>query len=517
MRRSPRVLLAWSAALVVALTTARVVGGDLADAAPARGCRSARGTASSSRPTISRSARPSTAADVRAETRYASEIPRDAITDRTARPRARRRGSRAPRRDRVRASPRAGRSLRASTVSFPLGDRAVHVAPKDGFRPPLGAVVDVLAAFDPTRGRGRRRPRRGGRGRERRARARGRRRVGRRREPRRAERRRHAARHRHRSARDRVRGGHRRPHARDRAARIGAARLTRSRRVRTTFAAVISTVIFDFGGVISSPLFVGHRRVRGSRGLPQGLAAPAPLRRDALHRRRGTAVAAVADAIADDPDAAEAAGEVARRARLAPAREGPARRRDLLRAHRRSARRRSSAPTSTWRPTAASGGRAAPGVHWMVVHKIRELKAPRPPARSAHEQREGVRRPLAHDVPARRAVRRSRRLEPRRHAQARPRDLRAHVLTDGHRARPRRCSSTTTPTTSPPRARTAWKPCTSARTRGKRSRQLDAILDRRGVKGTRTGVDVGGSRLRAAERHLAQRARSCPRPRRAGT
>ena len=33
---------------------------------------------------------------------------------------------------------------------IPVGDRAVHVVPKDGFRPPLGSIVDVLAAFDPT-------------------------------------------------------------------------------------------------------------------------------------------------------------------------------------------------------------------------------------------------------------------------------------------------------------------------------------------------------------------------------
>jgi Flp pilus assembly protein CpaB len=30
------------------------------------------------------------------------------------------------------------------------GERAVHVTPADGFRPPRGAIVDVLAAFDPT-------------------------------------------------------------------------------------------------------------------------------------------------------------------------------------------------------------------------------------------------------------------------------------------------------------------------------------------------------------------------------
>jgi Flp pilus assembly protein CpaB len=34
----------------------------------------------------------------------------------------------------------------------PAGRRAVHVVVKDGFRPPAGAVVDVLAAFDPSVG-----------------------------------------------------------------------------------------------------------------------------------------------------------------------------------------------------------------------------------------------------------------------------------------------------------------------------------------------------------------------------
>jgi len=32
----------------------------------------------------------------------------------------------------------------------PVGARAVHVTPTDGFRPDRGAIVDVLAAFDPT-------------------------------------------------------------------------------------------------------------------------------------------------------------------------------------------------------------------------------------------------------------------------------------------------------------------------------------------------------------------------------
>jgi Flp pilus assembly protein CpaB len=32
----------------------------------------------------------------------------------------------------------------------PLGERAVHVLVKDGFEPPIGTVVDVLATFDPS-------------------------------------------------------------------------------------------------------------------------------------------------------------------------------------------------------------------------------------------------------------------------------------------------------------------------------------------------------------------------------
>jgi Flp pilus assembly protein CpaB len=31
----------------------------------------------------------------------------------------------------------------------PEGERAVHVLVKDGFQPPLGSVVDVLATYDP--------------------------------------------------------------------------------------------------------------------------------------------------------------------------------------------------------------------------------------------------------------------------------------------------------------------------------------------------------------------------------
>jgi Flp pilus assembly protein CpaB len=148
MRRSPRVLLAWSAALIVALTTARVVGGDLATLhrrastlGPMHGVVVAVHDLALGQ-TI-------TAGDVRRETRYATQIPREALAD--------------PRDaiGRVVIVPvlrhallfaehvaAAGRTARDAVV--PRGDRAVHLVAKDGFRPPAGTIVDVLAAFDPT-------------------------------------------------------------------------------------------------------------------------------------------------------------------------------------------------------------------------------------------------------------------------------------------------------------------------------------------------------------------------------
>ena len=89
----------------------------------------------------------------------------------------------------------------------------------------------------------------------------------------------------------------------------------------------------------------------------------------------------------------------------------------------------------------------------------------RRPDRAAHEQREGVGRPLAGDVPGRRAVRDRRRLERGRDAQARPARS-TSSRASGSASRPtRRCSSTTTRRTSPRPGRSAWRRCTSARTR----------------------------------------------------
>jgi Flp pilus assembly protein CpaB len=148
VRRSPRVFIAWFAALAVALTTARVVGGDLAtlhrraaSLGPARTLVVATHDLALGE-TITR-------ADVRRETRYASELPREAV---------RRTDDAVGRvvivpilRDAIVFTHHLASANRTGLDAvIPAGDRAVHVIPKDGFRPPQGSTVDVLAAFDPS-------------------------------------------------------------------------------------------------------------------------------------------------------------------------------------------------------------------------------------------------------------------------------------------------------------------------------------------------------------------------------
>ena len=138
---------------------------------------------------------------------------------------------------------------------------------------------------------------------------------------------------------------------------------------------MISTVIFDFGGVISSPLFVGIGAFEEAEGYPKGSLLQLLFGETEYIGVEGRAVAAaIADATSDDADAAEASGEVldepdwhllekgqidvatyfARLSERAPAILGT----DIdMEAYGRF-----------WRT-------AAPGVHWMVVHKIRDLKA----------------------------------------------------------------------------------------------------------------------------------------------
>jgi len=133
---------------------------------------------------------------------------------------------------------------------------------------------------------------------------------------------------------------------------------------------VISTVIFDFGGVISSPLFVGIGAFEETEGYPKGSLLQ--LLFGETHYI-GVEGRAVAEAIADDPDAAEAAGEVADEPDWHLLEKGQI---DVATYFTRLSAR---APAVLGRAIdMAAYGRfwrqSSPGVHWMVVHKIRELK-----------------------------------------------------------------------------------------------------------------------------------------------
>jgi Flp pilus assembly protein CpaB len=148
VRRSPRAVAAWIAAVAVALVTARVVATDLAtlhrraaDLGPQRGVVvAARDLALGA--TIARD-------DVDVVRMYASTIPRGAVLDvddavgrvvvvPVLRDAAVLRGHLAT----------AGRAATAALV--PDGTRAVRVPTADGLRPRPGDVVDVLVALDPS-------------------------------------------------------------------------------------------------------------------------------------------------------------------------------------------------------------------------------------------------------------------------------------------------------------------------------------------------------------------------------
>jgi len=133
---------------------------------------------------------------------------------------------------------------------------------------------------------------------------------------------------------------------------------------------VISTVIFDFGGVISSPLFVGIGAFEEAEGYPKGSLLQ--LLFGETHYI-GVEGRAVAEAIADDPDAAEAADAIADEPDWHLLEKGQI---DVATYFGRLTERAPAILGTEidmesygrfWRST-------APGVHWMVVHKIRELK-----------------------------------------------------------------------------------------------------------------------------------------------
>jgi epoxide hydrolase-like predicted phosphatase len=132
----------------------------------------------------------------------------------------------------------------------------------------------------------------------------------------------------------------------------------------------ISAVIFDFGGVISSPLFVGIGAFEEAEGYPRG-----SLLRLLFGETHyiGVEGRAVAESLAADPDAAEAEGEVEDEPDWHLLEKG------LLDVKTYFDRVMEKAPAVLGRAIdMETYGRfwrnSAPGVHWMTVHKMRELK-----------------------------------------------------------------------------------------------------------------------------------------------
>lgn len=143
MRRSPRVLLAWAAAAIVVLATVRVVAGDLGALhrrAHALGPDVPVVLAAHDLP-LGVTVR---TADVRVVRRPANTVRSDAMRDPASV--VGRIVAVALLRDDVVG---ARHLVTDASDAVPDGRRAVHVVVKDGFQPPVGAVVDVLAAYDP--------------------------------------------------------------------------------------------------------------------------------------------------------------------------------------------------------------------------------------------------------------------------------------------------------------------------------------------------------------------------------
>ena len=150
MHRSPRVIVAWALAAFVALVTVRVVAGDLSTLH-----NRARSLGPDVRVVVAARDLPMgvtlSARDLRVITRPASTVVADALHD-PATANARVIAMPLLRDDIVRARHLAPADRSGLDGIIPIGRRAVHVIVKDGFRPPVGAVVDVLASFDPTAG-----------------------------------------------------------------------------------------------------------------------------------------------------------------------------------------------------------------------------------------------------------------------------------------------------------------------------------------------------------------------------
>lgn len=154
MRRSPRVLLAWAAALIVMLGTVRVVTGDL-------GSLHRRAHDLGADVTVVLAARDLplgttvAVADVRTVRRPSTTIGANTLHDPAAAIGrvvgvAMLRDDVVSARHLVADAGGANRAGSAINGVVPVGRRAVHVVVNDGFQPPIGSVVDVLATYDPS-------------------------------------------------------------------------------------------------------------------------------------------------------------------------------------------------------------------------------------------------------------------------------------------------------------------------------------------------------------------------------
>ncbi len=152
MRRSPRVLLAWAAAVVVMLATVRVVAVDLGSLH-----RRAHNLGADVPVVLAARDLPLGTTlgtgDVRTVRRPSTTVSSDALRDPAAA--VGRVVSVALLRDDVVGARHLvagdGRGAGPGINGIvPVGRRAVHVLVKDGFQPPPGSVVDVLATYDPS-------------------------------------------------------------------------------------------------------------------------------------------------------------------------------------------------------------------------------------------------------------------------------------------------------------------------------------------------------------------------------
>ena len=150
MHRSPRVLFTWTIVVVVAIVTARLVATDLAALH-----RRARTLGPDTRVVLAARDLPLGATiranDVHVVVRPLATVPPDAMRD-PQDAAGRVVAHDLAREDVVRAVHLAPRERTGLDGIVPVGRRAVHIRVGDGFRPAVGAVVDVLAAFDPALG-----------------------------------------------------------------------------------------------------------------------------------------------------------------------------------------------------------------------------------------------------------------------------------------------------------------------------------------------------------------------------